>query len=141
MDVKLDISKTYDRVEWGFLEKIMIKLGFDPKWVHLAMETIPTASYSILINGELCGFITPTRGIKQGDPLYPYLFLLCAESLSKTLRKAESTRQLKGIMSSQNGVCISHLLFTDDSLLFCQATMEECHRLLNILGQYEVASS
>ena len=119
MDVKLDISKAYDQVECSFLEKIMIKLGFDPKWVHLAMKTVSTTSYSVLINGELCGFITPTRGIKQGDPLYPYLFLLCAEGLFAMLREAESARQLKGIMSSQNGVCISHLLFADDSLLFC----------------------
>jgi len=113
----------------------MIKLGFHPRWVHLAMETISTASYSILINGEPRGIITPTRGIKQGDLLSPYLFIRCAEGLSAMLRKAKSTNQLKGIMSSQNRVCISHLLFANDSLLFCQATVEECQRLLNILGQ------
>ena len=57
MAVKLDISKAYDRVEWGFLRQIMLKLGFDPKQVQLAMETITTASYSVLINGEPRGFI------------------------------------------------------------------------------------
>ena len=64
MAVKLDISKAYDRVEWEFLRKMMIKLGFDERWVALAMETIITASYSVLLNGEPKGFIKSTRGIK-----------------------------------------------------------------------------
>ena len=72
MVVKLDVSKVYDRVEWGFLRGIMPKLGLDHRWVNLAMETVTTASYSILINGEPKGFITPSRGIKQEDPLSPY---------------------------------------------------------------------
>ena len=62
--VKLDISKAYDRVEWGFLRQIMLKLGFDPKWVQLAIETITIASYSVLINGKSRGFIKLSRGIK-----------------------------------------------------------------------------
>ena len=104
----------------------MLKLGFDPKWVQLAMETITTTSYSILINGEPHGFIKPTRGLKQVDPLSPYLFLLCAEGLSAMLRKAKESHTLKGIKSSQDGLCISRLLFADDSLLFCRAIVEEC---------------
>ena len=64
MGVKLDISKTHDRIEQGFLQNIMIKLGLDHRWVNMAMETINTTSYSFLINGELKGFITPTREIK-----------------------------------------------------------------------------
>ena len=83
---------------------------------------------------------TPSRGIKQGDPLSPYLFLLCAEGLSAMLRKAEESHQLRGIKSSRQGVCISHLLFADDSLLFCRATVEECQRLLDLLEIYKAAS-
>ena len=98
-------------------------------------------SYSVLINGEPKGFIKPSQGIKQGDPLSPYLFLLCAEGLSTLLRKAEANQSIKDIMSSQQGVCISHLLFADDSLLFYRATMEECQRLLNLLGKHKAASS
>ena len=63
MAVKLDISKAYDRVEWGFLRKIMLKLGLSEQWVNLAMETVCTTSYSVLINGEPKGFVTPSRGI------------------------------------------------------------------------------
>ena len=140
MAVKLDVSKAYDRVEWSFLRGIMLKLGLDHRWVNLAMETVTTASYSILINGEPKGFITPSRGIKQGDPLSPYLYLLCAEGLFALLRKAEESRALKGVLSSQQGVRISHLLFSNDTLLFCQATVDECQRLLDLLGKYEAAS-
>ena len=81
MAVKLDISKAYDRMEWEFLRRIILKIGLPEQWVTLAMEIMKTATYSIHINGEPKGFITPTRDIRQGDHLSPYLFLLCVEGL------------------------------------------------------------
>ena len=81
----------------------MLKLGLDRRWVDITMETITIASYSILINGEPKGFITPTRVKKQGDLLSPYLYLLCAEGLSTLLWKAEETRSLKGVLSNRQG--------------------------------------
>ena len=140
MAIKLDISKSYDRVEWSFLQRIMLKMGLLDQWVNLAIETVSTTSYSILINGEPKGLIKPTRGIKQGDPLSPYLFLFYAEGLSSMIRKAVTTNKLKGIQSCRDGVRISHLLFADDSLLFCEAKRGECQQLLEILTQYEEAS-
>ena len=107
--------------------------------VQLAMETVCTTTY-LVINGKPKGFVTPTRGIKQGDPLSPYLFLFCAEGLSAMIRKAKEARNLQGILSDDDGVRLSHLLFADNSFIFCQATMEKCQRLLAILKQYEVAS-
>ena len=71
MAIKFDISKAYDRVEWEFLYRIMLKVGLDSKWVQIAMETVCTASYSVLINEEPKGFITSSWGIKQEDPLSP----------------------------------------------------------------------
>ena len=92
MAVKLDISKAYDRMEWCFLERIMAKLGLNERLVHLAKEIVTTASYSILINGEPRGHIKPSKGIKQDDPLSPYLFIMCAEGLSAMLRRAGERR-------------------------------------------------
>ena len=116
----------------------MLKIGLDHRWVDLAMGTVTTASYSVLINGEPRGFVHPSKGIKQVDPFSPYLFILYAKGLLVLLRKAEEDRVLHGILSSQNGVCISHLLFADDSLLFCHTTVEY-QRLLTLLERYEVA--
>ena len=122
MAIKLDISKAYDRVEWSFLRWIMLKMGLPDQWVNLAMETVRTASYSILINGEPKGLIKPTRGIKQGD---------CAERLSSVI---------KGYSKLPRWHSYPHLLFVDDSLLFCETKRDEWQQLLDILTQYEEAS-
>ena len=85
MAMKLDMSKAYDRVEQKFLIKIIEKMGFCEKWVSLIFECISTVSYSILVNKEPKGDIRPSRGIRQGNPLSPYLFLLCSEGLNRML--------------------------------------------------------
>jgi exonuclease III len=140
MAMKLDMSKAYDRVEWKFLRAAMLKLGFASRWVELIMECVTTPTYSILINGIPQGFIKPSRGIRQGDPLSPYLFLLCAEGLSGLLRKAERENKIHGVAASRYGPKISHLLFADDSLLLSKASVEECQNILRILDIYENSS-
>ena len=118
MAMKLDMSKAYDWVECSYLVKIMEKLGFCEKWLSLVYECISMVSYSILVNGEPRGDIRPSRGIRQGDPLSPYLFLLCSESLNRILRQATSNDSIRGFSLCKRGPRISHLFFADDSLLF-----------------------
>ena len=139
MALKLDISKAYDRVEWDCLKKIMEKLGFDVKWMSLIMKCVATVSYSIMINGVPRGNIFPSRRIRQGDPLSPYLFILYAEGLSSLIKSPVANGDLKGVTVCRGGPKLSHLFFADDSLIFCRASLAECTALQRILKVYEDA--
>lgn len=95
--IKLDMSKAYDRVEWVFLQNMLIRMGFDIRWVRLIMNCVTSVTYKIKVNGEYTQQILPQRGLRQGDPLSPYLFILCAEGLSAMLQKAEKRGRLKAL--------------------------------------------
>ena len=118
----------------------MCKIGFPAKWTQLIMECVRTVTYAILVNGQPVGHIVPERGLRHGDPLSPYLFLLCVEAFNAMLSKAEKTGTLTEVPTSKNGPRPSHLFFTDDSLLFCKANSVEWRRLTKILEKYEMAS-
>ena len=117
--LKLDVSKAYDRVEWGFLKGMMVKLGFSEVWMDRVMSCVSTPSFSVRINGKAYGNITPSRGIRQGDPLSPYLLLICAEGFTSLLARAEIEGRLHGVALCRSAPSISNLLSADDSFIFC----------------------
>ena len=140
MALKLDMSKAYDRVEWRFLELIMRKMGFSNRWVDLIMACVGSASYQVLVNGVPRGNIRPIRGIRQADPLSPYLFLICSEALNQQLQHAARSGVIRGFSLCRNGPRISHLFFADDTLLFCRASRGDLEAILQLLQLYEQAS-
>lgn len=137
--LKLDISKEYDRVEWEFLKCTMERLGFSHKWLELVMRCISSTSFSVLINGVAKGFIQPKRGLRQGYPILPYLFIICAEVFTNLLYQVESNQLIHGLKFSRN-LSIAHLLFADDSLVFIRATKEDCMNMKQLFDCYATAS-
>jgi hypothetical protein len=138
--IKLDMAKAYDRVEWIYLRAIMEKLGFSEQWIDLVMKCVSTVSLSIRVNGKFSEYFRPSRGIRQGDPLFPYLFLLCSEGLSYLLKYSGPQYLSRGIRVGVHAPWLSHLLFADDCLVFVQASASGASRLHNILDQYRVGS-
>ena len=116
MAVKLDMSKAYDRVEWHFLREMMQKMDFCSRWINWTMKCVETVSYSFNINGEVKEYIVPERGIRQGDPLSPYLFLMCSEGFSNLLTRAEEEKKISGLKISRKGPSLTHLFFADDPI-------------------------
>jgi hypothetical protein len=123
MAMKLDMSKTYDRVEWRYLEEVMRRIGFAKRWISMAMMCVKTVTYSILVNGQLYETIIPTRGLRQGNPLSPYFFLLCAEGFSSLTSKEANEGKVTGLPITRRGTRLIHLFFAYDSLLFYKANI------------------
>lgn len=136
--LKIDISKAYDQVDWTYLEDIMRRMGFCDTWICWIMLCVTTVKYTFRVNSEFVGLIILGRGLRQGNPLSPYLFMIiCAEGLSALLRRANRTGKLHGCKASRHGPIISHLMFTDDCILFCWGSEEEARNLKQVLDVYE----
>lgn len=104
------------------------------------MLCVTTVSYQVRVNGELTDVFLPQRGLRQGDPLSPYLFLLVAEGFSSLLNKAEGEGVLEGIRICQGAPSFNHLLFADDSLVLIKANRESAKSLQHVLQLYEACS-
>jgi hypothetical protein len=136
----MDLSKAYDRVDWKFLEGILLKLGFDRIWVSRIMACVSSVRFSVVVNGQLTETFTPSRGLRQGDPLSPYLFLFVAESLTKVINRAVQTNKLQEFKICRMSPGISHLMFADDCLLFFRASQEQAVAIKDVISAFEKGS-
>ena len=123
---KLDIEKAYDHVNWDCLFFILDRMGFGHKWVHWMKACVSTVCYSVIVNGSPTCFFDSTRGLRQGDPFSPLLFLVIMEVLSRMLRHTEEGGFIRGFQAGRtDGLCVSHLLYANDTIIFCEAEPEQ----------------
>ena len=140
---KLDIEKAYDHIRWDFLLKMLERMGFGPKWIRWINWCISTATFSVLINGSPSGFFRSSRGLRQGDPLSSYLFVIGMEALSCMLKRAvEGNFISRCRFGGRDGgeIVISHLLYADDTIIFCDANTKQLMYLRWTLMWFEAFS-
>ena len=125
---KLDMEKAYDYVNWEVLLYLLNRMGFGVKWCKWIRSCISTIQFSVLINGFPVDFFGSSRGLRQGDLLSLMLFLIMMEVFSRMLRRVEGAGLIRGFNlegKREGGERVSHLLFADNTILFCDAVEEE----------------
>jgi hypothetical protein len=119
---------------------MMRRFGFDERWINLIMRCCSTVKYRFKLNGSLSDEVIPCWGLRQGDPISPYLFLICGEAFSCLLNSVEEEGRLEGVRVAPNAPSFNHLLFADDSLVLMMVTEESAQELKNVLTLYEEVS-
>jgi hypothetical protein len=137
---KVDFEKAYDSVDWSFLEYMLHQFGFCPKWIGWIKACVFGGSLSVLVNGSPTNEINIQRGLKQGDPLAPFLFLLVAEGLGGAMNRAVEVGLFKGFAIRNSGLVISHLQYADDTLCIGEASVDNLWALKAVLRGFELAS-
>lgn len=134
MMVKIDLEKAYDRLEWGFVSTTLLHFGLPQHLIDVIMMCVTTPSFRILWNGEPTDQFIPSRGLRQGDPLSPYLFVLCLERLGHLIESKVAEGLWKPISVVRGGPKLSHLCFADDLILFAKAELSQAHLIRQVLN-------
>eukprot|EP00253_Pinus_taeda_P020461 PITA_20461 len=139
MLLKIDLSKAFDSISWDYIKKTLSAFGFANAWIRWIMSLISSSFFSILINGIPTSTFRSSRGLRQGDPLSPFLFIIMAEGLGRSLTSVVQTRELKGI-NLHNAPTVSHQQFVDDNMIFGHSSIQEARSLNSLLNNFSVAS-
>ncbi|CAI0417866.1 unnamed protein product [Linum tenue] len=139
---KLDIERAFDCVSWGCLFRTLAAVGFPRKWCDWIRGTMCSPVISTIINGEAKGFFNTGKGLRQGDPLSPGLFTLIMELLSSMLSKLRDEGKIRGFFMNDLGREgeVTHLLFADDTLIFCEASVDQVLYILSALVCFQAVS-
>ena len=138
--VKVDYEKAYDSINWDFLYYMLNRMGFCDRWIGWIQECLGSSSVSVLVNGSPTKEFVPTRGLRQGDPMAPFLFLIVAEGLAGLVRQAIKKNLYSGIKVGTDGINVGLLQFADDTLFLCEANAQNAQILKAILRCFELVS-
>ncbi|KAK4258548.1 hypothetical protein QN277_004989 [Acacia crassicarpa] len=123
--IKIDLEKAYDRVNWNFVLNCLQELNLPSRLTEVIEQCISSPTMQLLWNGDKAEVFIPSRGVRQGDPLSPYLFVICMEKLAHLIQSEIDNKKWRPIHLTRSGPPISHLFFADDIILFAEASMDQ----------------
>ena len=136
MAIKIDLEKAYDKIEWSFIREMLTLFNFPENLIKLIMSCITSVSTSLLLNGGSLDPFLPSRGIRQGNPLSPYLFILCMEFLGHLIEEKCASKLWTPVKASRSSPAFSHLFFVEDLVLFASATPENYAAISFVLQEF-----
>lgn len=137
--MKVDLRKAYDSVEHSFVESVLLGIGFPLVFVNRLMTCISTAQFSILVNGEPYGYFRGRKGLRQGDPVSPYVFVIVMEYLSRLLSRLDADNRFSYHLHCKE-IKLKHLSFADDLMFFSKADEYSPMAMMKLFEEFSAAS-
>ncbi|VFR02708.1 unnamed protein product [Cuscuta campestris] len=138
--IKLDLAKAFDKVKWSYLLDILQRFGFCSQFINMIENLLVSSKYSILLNGKPCGFFGQSRGIKQGDPLSPLLFIIGNEGFSRNLNNLFLKSIVDRFNCGRHSIPITHLSYAYDMIIFSSGDFRSISNLMKFLNTYQLVS-
>lgn len=134
--IKVDLAKAFDRLSWSFISHALHEVGLPLGLINLIMECVTVVDTNVLWNGSKSDYFSPECGVRQGDPISPYLFVMCLDKLSHIISDAVDRGEWRPLKAGRLGPSISFLMFADDLLLFGQANSRQLQCVLQVLNDF-----